>query len=108
MTAHSITAQERRWSSAAAHAGVRATHPGDARELRLRPMSGPRQHAEPVTSEATRADPGTPRRQKTTGEQEQDTGADVGRVCDPPITEGGPAPPRVPPWGSDRRRAIAS
>ena len=28
---------------------------------------------------------GIPRRQNTTGEQEQDTGADAGRVCDPPI-----------------------
>src|SRR5437667_10465927 len=101
-------AQERRWSSAAAHAGVRATRRGDAREPRLRPISGPRQHAEPVTSQTTRADPGTPRRRNTTGEQEQDTGADAGRVRDPPITESGPAPPRVPPWGSGRRRAITS
>jgi len=31
-----------------------------------------------------------PRRQNTTGEQVQDTGgADAGRVCNPPITEGG-------------------
>jgi hypothetical protein len=69
---------------------------GRCEALRYGPAPGRLQHGEPVISETTRADPGTPRRQNSTDEQEQDTGADAGRVCDPPTTEGGPAPPRVP------------
>lgn len=92
MTVHSVMAHERRWSAAAAHAGVRATRWGDARRCGFGPTPGRLQHGEPVISQTARADPGTPGRQNTTSEREQDTGAaDASAVCDPPITEGGPA-----------------